>query len=59
MKFWVAIVELGFLGYVGSLIALIWYGFDAQGRWQGRRGWWLVGAALLCFLCWLEGLRRV
>ncbi len=54
---WSVLAEIGFLGWVGATVGLIWYVVDAQGRfvwWQG--GLW--GSLLAVFFAlWLIGMR--
>ena len=55
---WLFGVEVGFVGFIISLFAMIWRGFDRQGG--ARRGapLWLL-AAVLCFALMCVALPRV
>lgn len=55
---WVWVAEVGFVGYVASLFLLIWRGFDGEGRWRGRSGWWWLLGALVSFALLVQGLLR-
>src|SRR3989449_10325707 len=54
---WSILVELGFLGWVGATIGLIWYVVDEQGHFVRRQG--LLWGSLLAFFfaLWLIGMR--
>jgi len=54
---WSILVELGFLGWVGATIGLIWYVVDEQGNFVRRQG--LLWGSLLAFFfaLWLIGMR--
>jgi hypothetical protein len=54
---WSILVEVGFLGWVGATLGLIWYVVDTQGRLAPRQGLWWGSLLALCFALWLIGLR--
>lgn len=54
---WSILVEIGFLGWVGATVGLIWYVVDAQGHFARRQG--LLWGSLLAafFTLWLIAMR--
>lgn len=55
---WVAVMEVGFVGYLASLALLVWRGVAASGRVNRRP---LVGygcLAVVFFVLWLVGLHQ-
>lgn len=54
-SFWSAVVVIGFLGWIGSLIGLITVAFRPGGDRRGKSILWL-GSSLLCFILWLVGM---
>lgn len=54
---WSVLVEIGFLGWVGATVGLIWYVVDAQGNLARRQG--LLWGSLLAifFALWLISMR--
>jgi len=53
---WVAAVEIGFFGWIFAVVALIWKGFDREGRMHWKRSVpWMV-AIVVFFTCWVFGL---
>jgi hypothetical protein len=54
-SFWSAVVVIGFLGWIGSLIGLITATFR-QGGDRGGKGILWLGSSLLCFILWLVGM---
>jgi hypothetical protein len=57
-SFWVALMEVGFLGYVSSLFLLIFRGIEPTGRVRRRPATLFALLAVLSFALWLYGLRR-
>ncbi|HEX8832903.1 MAG TPA: hypothetical protein VF719_01820 [Abditibacteriaceae bacterium] len=54
---WLFCILLGFAGFVLSLFALVWRGFDRNGRGQRELWIWMLSAA--CFFgLWLFALPR-
>lgn len=56
--FWTAVMGVSFIGYLVSLVALIWRGFDKNGRLQRKPALVFAILATLFFLLWLQGLDR-
>jgi len=55
---WVVLMEAGFVGYVVSLVLLVWRGLDGAGR-INRRPLVVFGSlAILCFALWIVGLHQ-
>lgn len=54
---WSLLVEIGFLGWVGATVGLIWHIVDAQGKFAPRRGALWGSLLVLCFALWLIGMR--
>ena len=54
---WSVLVEIGFLGWVGATVGLIWYVVDEQGNFAWRQG--LLWGSLLAifFALWLISMR--
>ena len=54
---WSVLVEIGFLGWVGATVGLIWYVVDEQGHFARRQG--LLWGSLLAifFALWLISMR--
>lgn len=53
---WSAVVVMGFLGWVGSLIGLIVVTFRGEGVRGGKGVVIWLGFAVLCFILWLVGM---
>ncbi len=54
---WSVLVELGFLGWVGATVGLIWYVVDAQGNFAPRQGLLWGSLIALFFALWLISMR--
>jgi hypothetical protein len=54
---WSILVEVGFLGWVGAAIGLIWYVVDGQGRFAQRQGLLWGSLIAVFFALWLIGMR--
>ena len=54
---WSILVELGFLGWVGATIGLIWYVVDEQGHFVRRQGLLWGSLLTIFFALWLIGMR--
>src|SRR5262245_34340367 len=54
---WSVLVELGFLGWVGATVGLIWYVVDAQGNFARRQGLLWGSLIALFFALWLISMR--
>ena len=54
---WSILVELGFLGWVGATIGLIWYVVDEQGNFVRRQGLLWGSLLTIFFALWLIGMR--
>jgi len=54
---WSVLVELGFLGWVGATVGLIWYVVDAQGHFAWRQGLLWGSLITLFFALWLISMR--
>ena len=54
-SFWSAVVVIGFLGWIGSLIGLITVTFRPGEDRRGKGILWF-GFSLLCFILWLVGM---
>ena len=37
---WLTLAAIGFLGWVGATVGLIWYVVDEAGNWPGDRGYY-------------------
>ncbi|MFH1018069.1 MAG: hypothetical protein V1798_07800 [Pseudomonadota bacterium] len=55
---WALVVEMGFLGWLASAIALIWRGYDAEGRMNLRRSVPWMAALTFFFAIWVLGLLK-
>jgi hypothetical protein len=55
--FWSAVVVVGFLGWIGSLIGLIMVTFR-QGVVRNGKGVFWLGFSFLCFVLWLVGMTK-
>jgi hypothetical protein len=56
-SFWSAVVVIGFLGWIGSLIGLILVAFR-QGSVRDGKGIFWLGFSFLCFILWLVGMTK-
>jgi len=54
---WSILVELGFLGWVGATVGLIWYVVDAAGNFARRQGLLWGSLIALFFALWLISMR--
>ena len=54
---WSILVELGFLGWVGATVGLIWYVVDTAGNFARRRGLLWGSLMAVFFALWLIGMR--
>lgn len=54
---WSILVAVGFLGWVGATLGLIWYVVDAQGNFAPRQGVLWGGLLTVFFALWLIGMR--
>jgi hypothetical protein len=54
---WSVLVEIGFLGWVGATIGLIWYVVDEQGHFVRRQGLLWGSLLTIFFALWLIGMR--
>src|SRR5215510_10441599 len=54
---WSVLVEIGFLGWVGATVGLIWYVVDAQGNFARRQGLLWGSLIALFFALWLISMR--
>jgi len=54
---WSVLVEIGFLGWVGMTVGLIWYVVDEQGHFARRQGLLWGSGLALCFALWLIAMR--
>ncbi|MFH1262254.1 MAG: hypothetical protein V1495_02250 [Pseudomonadota bacterium] len=55
---WVLWAQLGFWGWIGSVVGWIFRGFDREGRMQMRRSLPWITALVLFFTVWVIGLSR-
>jgi hypothetical protein len=51
------LVEIGFLGWVGATVGLIWYVVDEQGYFARRQGFLWGSVLALFFALWLIAMR--
>ena len=51
------LAELGFLGWVGATVGLIWSVVDAQGQFVRRQGVLWGSVLAVFFALWLIGMR--
>jgi tetratricopeptide (TPR) repeat protein len=54
---WSILVEIGFLGWVGATVGLIWYVVDEAGNFARRQGVLWGSLMAVCFALWLIGMR--
>jgi len=54
---WSILLEIGFLGWVGATIGLIWYVVDEAGNLARRQGLLWGGLIAVFFTLWLIGMR--
>src|SRR5438132_11765136 len=54
---WSILLEIGFLGWVGATVALIWYVVYEQGNFAPRQGVAWGSVLAVCFALWLIGMR--
>ena len=54
---WSILVELGFLGWIGATVGLIWYVVDEQGNVVRRQGFLWGSLIAVFFALWLIGMR--
>jgi hypothetical protein len=50
------LTEVGFFGWVGATLGLIWYGLSPQGTWLLRPCIWWGSGVLVCFATWVIGM---
>lgn len=53
---WSVLVELGFLGWVGATVGLIWYAFGKNSVWAWRPGLVWGSGIVVCFAMWIVGM---
>src|SRR5262245_45193771 len=54
---WSILVEIGFLGWVGATVGLIWYVVDEAGNFARRQGLLWGSLIAIFFALWLIGMR--
>jgi len=54
---WSILVEIGFLGWIGATVCLIWYVVDEQGNFARRQGLLWGSLLVIFFALWLIGMR--
>jgi hypothetical protein len=54
---WSILVEIGFLGWVGATVGLIWYVVDEAGNFARRQGLLWGSLMAVCVALWLIGMR--
>jgi len=54
---WSILVEIGFLGWVGATVGLIWYVVDEAGHFARRQGLLWSGLIAIFFALWLISMR--
>ena len=54
---WSILVEVGFLGWVGATVGLIWYVTDEAGSFARRQGLLWGSLMAVFFTLWLIGMR--
>lgn len=54
---WLILIEIGFVGFIASLWAVIWRGFRPDGSRQPKL-FYYVGAAAFFFVLWMVALPR-
>ncbi|ETW93605.1 MAG: hypothetical protein ETSY1_38470 [Candidatus Entotheonella factor] len=52
----VILTEIGFFGWVGATLGLIWYGLSSQGNWLWRPCVWWGSGVVLFLTTWVIGL---
>jgi hypothetical protein len=55
---WVLVVQIGFLGWVFSVVGWIWKGFDREGRMHLKPSFPWIVALVVFFSAWVIGLSR-
>jgi hypothetical protein len=53
---WTMLIELGFFGWVGCTILLIWHATSLQGVWVWQHGIGWGSGIVICFAIWLIGM---
>jgi hypothetical protein len=56
--FWSFLVVGGFLGWVGSIFAIIFHGMDAQGKFRKKRTLLWLGCLVIGYILWIVGLLK-
>ena len=54
---WSILLEIGFLGWVGATVGLLWYVVDEAGNFAQRQGLLWGGLIAIFFALWLIGMR--
>jgi hypothetical protein len=54
---WSILTEIGFLGWIGAAVGLIWYVVDEQGHFARRQGLLWGSILALFFTLWIIGMR--
>jgi hypothetical protein len=54
---WSILLEIGFLGWVGATVCLIWYVVDEAGNFARRQGLLWGSLSAIFFALWLIGMR--
>ena len=54
---WSILLEIGFLGWVGAIVGLIWYVVDEAGNFARRQGLLWGSLIAIFFALWLIGMR--
>jgi hypothetical protein len=52
---WSILLEIGFLGWIGVTVGLIWYVVDEAGNFARRQGWLWGSLMAVFFALWLIG----
>jgi hypothetical protein len=55
---WVLVAQIGFFGWIASVLGWIWKGFDGEGKMEGRRSLPWVTAVAIFFFLWVIALVR-
>jgi hypothetical protein len=53
---WAAVVEIGFLGWVGSAVGFIFRALDRDGKFIGRKALFWGGTLAVFYTLWIIGM---
>jgi hypothetical protein len=53
---WSILTEIGFIGWVGATVGLLWYGVSSHGTWVWRQGVLWGSGIVVSFTLWIVGM---